>query len=111
RPHDLAPREVEVLELVPPQAGREALATAFSEIDSGICAENCDPLDLDFHGSVARPAAQHDLVRPHEAFAEAHGVAYEAQDELRGGRVVEVGGCADLLQAAVVEDRNPVGDL
>ena len=43
--------------------------------------------------------------------AEAHRVADEAQDELRGGSVVELGRRADLLEPAVVEDGDPVGDL
>ena len=75
-PHDLAALEVETLELVAPQAGREALAVAVHEVDARVGAQNRDALYLDLHrSSVARPAPEHDLVRAHEARPEANGIA------------------------------------
>src|SRR5262249_40996426 len=57
------------------------------------------------------PATEHDLVRTHEAVAKTYSVADEAQDELGGGRVVELGRSADLLETAVIEHGDAVCDL
>ena len=50
-------------------------------------------------------------MRAYEALAQAHGVADEAQNELGGRCVIQLGRRADLLETAVVEHRDPVCNL
>ena len=108
---EIRERVDELLELVSPQPRRESLAASVGQVDADVGAEDRDALDLDLHRAVARPAPEHDLVRPHEALSEANGVADEAQHEIGRRGVVELSGRADLLEPPMVENGDPVGNL
>ena len=91
---------------------REDLRTArVVELDLRIAAEDRDPHDHRLDGAVGGLVEELDVVRPDEDVADRLSVADERHHELARGLVVELARAADLLELAVVDHGDLVGDL
>ena len=81
------------------------------ELDLRVAAEDRDPHDHRLDRAVGGLVEELEVVRSHEDVAERLCVADERHDELARGLVVELARAADLLELAVVDDGDLVGDL
>ena len=91
---------------------REDLRTArVVQLDLRIAAEDRDPHDHRLDRAVGGLVEELDVVRADEDVAERLSIADERHHELARGLVVELARAADLLEPAVVDDGDLVGDL
>ena len=81
------------------------------QLDLRVASEERDAHDHRLDRALGRLVQELDVVRPHEDVAERLRVADERHHELARRVVVELARAADLLEPAVVDDRDLVGDL
>ena len=109
--HDLALDELELLGLGARELRGQQVALRRQQLDADLEAESHDPRH---DGLLARLAGlgQHlHVVRAHQRAAHARDRADERHHELRGGLVVDLGRRRRLLDPALVDDHDLLGDL
>ena len=81
------------------------------QLDLRVAAEQRDPHDHRLDRTLGGLGEELDVVRPDERLAQRLRVADEGHHELARRLVVELARAADLLEPAVVDDGDLVGDL
>ena len=110
-PDVLAAPEAGFVELVSRHERDDLRSGRVVQLDFRVAAEKRDAHDHRLDRPLDRLGRQVQVVRPHENVAERLRVADEGHDELCCGLVVELARAAHLLEFAVVDDGDLIGDL